>query len=75
MSRRERLLRCMCNDGEEGFKCIVILPKGTNTEIDFALPKSGEDALMTAKNKWLIAHEEAGIRGAFNGLLGVNIEV
>ena len=53
----------------------VILPKGTNTEIDFALPKSGEDALMTAKNKWLIAHEEAGIRGAFNGLLGVNIEV
>ena len=64
-----------CNDGEEGFKCIVILPKGTNTEIDFALPKSGEDALMTAKNKWLIAHEEAGIRGAFNGLLGVNIEV
>ena len=45
------------------------------TEIDFALPKSGEDALMTAKNKWLIAHEEAGIRGAFNGLLGVNIEV
>ena len=40
-----------------------------------ALPKSGEDALMTAKNKWLIAHEEAGIRGAFNGLLGVNIEV
>ena len=64
-----------CNDGEEGFKCIVILPKGTNTEIDFALPKSGEDALMTAKNKWLIAHEEAGIRGVFNGLLGVNIEV
>ena len=53
-----------CNDGEEGFKCIVILPKGTNTEIDFALPKSGEDALMTAKNKWLIAHEEARIRGA-----------
>ena len=28
-----------CNDGEEGFKCIVILPKGTNTEIDFALPE------------------------------------
>ena len=64
-----------CNVGDNGFKCVVILPKGTNTEIDFVLPKTGEDALMTAKNKWLIAHEEAGIRGAFNGLLGVNIEV
>ena len=64
-----------CNDGEEGFKCIVILPKGTNTEIDFALPKSGEDALMTAKNKWLIAHEEAAIKGAFNGLRGENISL
>ena len=64
-----------CNVGDNGFKCVVILPKGTNTEIDFVLPKTGEDALMTAKNKWLIAHEEAGIRGVFNGLLGVNIEV
>ena len=31
--------------------------------------------LLAAMNKWLIAHEEAGIRGAFNGLMGVNIEV
>ena len=53
----------------------MILPKGTNTEIDFALPKSGEDALMTAKNKWLIAHEEAAIKGAFNGLRGENISL
>ena len=30
-----------------------------------------EDGLLTAKNKWLIAHEE----GAFNGLCGVNVTV
>lgn len=64
-----------CNVGDNGFKCVVILPKGTNTEIDFMLPKTGEDALMTAKNKWLIAHEEAGIEGAFNGLRGENLTV
>lgn len=64
-----------CNVGDNGFKCVVILPKGTNTEIDFVLPKTGEDALMTAKNKWLIAHEEAGIEGAFNGLRGENLTV
>ena len=64
-----------CNVGDNGFKCVVILTKGTNTEIDFVLPKTGEDALMTAKNKWLIAHEEAGIEGAFNGLRGENLTV
>ena len=30
---------------------------------------------MTAKNKWLIAHEDAGIEDAFNGLRGENISL
>ena len=64
-----------CHVNEGGFQCVVVLPKGTNTDLTFQTEKMGEDSLMTAKNKWLIAHEEAGIRGAFNGLLGVNIEV
>ena len=64
-----------CNDGEQGFKCVVILPKGTNTEIDFSLSSEDEDVLMTAKNKWLIAHEDAAIEGAFNGLRGENLTV
>ena len=59
--------------GEKGFRCVVVLPKDTNTEITFALKEEGEDRLMTAKNKWLIAHEEAKIAGAFNGLKGENI--
>lgn len=58
-----------------GFKCVVILPKGTNTDIDFQLPADGEDKLMTAKNKWLIAHEEADIADAFNGLRGENLSI
>ena len=46
-----------------------------NTEIAFPMPKDGEDGLMTAKNKWLIAHEDAKIEGAFNGLKGENITI
>lgn len=62
-----------CNVDENGFRCVVILPKGTNTEITFDLKSEGEDKLLTAKNKWLIAHEDAKIAGAFNGLRGENI--
>lgn len=62
-----------CTAAEGGFRCVVILPAGTNTELTFPAGKSGEDRLITAKNKWLIAHEEAGIEGAFCGLRGENI--
>lgn len=64
-----------CNVKENGFQCVVVLPRGTNTELNFQPEKTGEDALITAKNKWLIAHEEAGIQGAFNGLKGENITI
>ena len=64
-----------CNAAEGGLKCIVILPKGTNTPIDFALTEDVEDTLMMAKNKWLIAHEDAAIENAFNGLRGENISL
>lgn len=62
-------------EGEAGFRCVVVLPKGTNTELTFPVGSEGEDKLVTAKNKWLIAHEEAGIEGAFCGLKGKNIEL
>lgn len=62
-----------CTAQEGGFRCVVILPKDTNTDITFDLKSEGEDKLMTAKNKWLIAHEDAKIDGAFNGLRGENI--
>ena len=62
-------------EGEEGFRCVVVLPKGTNTELTFSKGAEGEERLITAKNKWLIAHEEAGIEGAFCGLKGENITI
>ena len=64
-----------CHVNEGGFQCVVVLPKGTNTDLTFQTEKTGEDSLMTAKNKWLIAHEVAKIAGAFNGLKGENITI
>lgn len=64
-----------CHVNEGGFQCVDVLPKGTNTDLTFQTEKTGEDSLMTAKNKWLIAHEDAKIAGAFNGLKGENITI
>ena len=64
-----------CTAEEGGFRCVVVLPEGTNTDLDFPIGKEGEDRLITAKNKWLIAHEDAGIAGAFCGLQGKNIDI
>lgn len=61
--------------GENGFRCVVVLPKGTNTQLDTLAGTQGEDRLLIAKNKWLIAHKEAQIKGAFCGLKGKNITV
>lgn len=64
-----------CTAASGGFRCVVILPAGTNTELDFPVGEKGEERLITAKNKWLIAHEEAGIEGAYCGLKGENLEI
>ena len=64
-----------CHVNEGGFQCVVVLPKGTNTDLTFQTEKTGEDSLRTAKNKWLIAHEDAKIACAFNGLKGENITI
>lgn len=64
-----------CNAVEKGFQVVVVLPKGTNTDAPVLSGKMKEDKLMTAKNKWLIAHEEAGIEGAFVGLKGENLSL
>lgn len=64
---------CTAQDG--GFRCVIVLPKGTNEALPFETAKEGENRLLTAVNKWLIAHEEAGIEGAFCGLKGTNLSV
>lgn len=62
-----------CHVEDKGFKAVVVLPKGTNYDLTFKPDRTKEDKLLTAVNKWLIAHEDAKIDGAFNGLKGVNI--
>lgn len=64
-----------CSAQEGGFRCVIVLPKGTNEDLTFEPAKEDENRLLTAVNKWLIAHEEAGIEGAFCGLKGANTEV
>ena len=64
-----------CSVDGKPFRCGVVLPKGTNTELTSAHGGDSEDKLITAVNKWLIAHPDAGIEGAFNGLDGENLRV
>ncbi len=66
-------------DGVTPFRCTVILPRETNFPLEDA--HNGQDApitedrLLAARNKWLIAHKDAAIEGAFCGLQGENITV
>lgn len=64
-------------DPAQGFKVLVALPKGTNTDKPAVAAKGGDDAYLWACNKWLLAHAEspeAG-QGAAVALTGVNIDI
>ena len=65
---------CPCQVSDNGFRCIVALPKDTNTELDLKL----NDKRITAKNKWLLAHVDNEVKikqGAVPGITGINSEV
>lgn len=64
-----------CSVGDNTFRCVVVLPKDTNLDLEVKPEGAKEDPLLVARNKWLIAHEDAKIEGAFNGLKGENISV
>ena len=49
---------CSAKRGE-GFQVLVALPRGTNTEKPEFEPKSEEDKLLRARNKWLLAHADS----------------
>lgn len=68
-----------CRVCDEGFKGIVVLPRGTNTPWPHGedIPE-GEAKLLLQRNKWVIAHPEREPlikQGAFPGLLGENKEL
>ncbi|MGN0986642.1 MAG: DUF4867 family protein [Otoolea sp.] len=68
-----------CRVCDEGFKGIVILPRGTNTPlVTKTQTMDSERILLLEKNKWVIAHPqcESLIRqGAYPGVLGENKEL
>lgn len=73
---------------DQGFKGIVILPRGTNTpltdeekeirDVQVACGKDPEARLLLQRNKWVIAHpdrEPLMKQGAWGGLTGENKEL
>lgn len=68
---------CHC-DAQKGFHVLVALPWGTNTERPLIEKnRTEEDAMLTACNKWLLAHPDSAEaqRGARVGLTGENLDV
>lgn len=62
-----------CGVDGAGFKVAIVLPKGTNLDLDRE-HKGGEDGHLTAKNKWLLGHPEGGLpEGSPMGLIGKNL--
>ena len=60
-----------------GFRVAVVLPKDTNTDKPEIQNRTPEDALLWARNKWLIAHPDSteAASGAFVGLDGENPDI
>ncbi len=64
-----------CNAADGGFLVAVVLPQGTNAPLE-KKHAEGEDALLAAKNKWLIGHRDAELpEGTHLGLTGENLTV
>ena len=65
---------CPCQVTDDGFSCVVILPKGTNTD----LKEKTDDKLLFRNNKWIICHDKNDAligRGVYPGIHGVNYEI
>ncbi|MBQ6426980.1 MAG: DUF4867 family protein [Clostridia bacterium] len=65
-----------CRISGEGFNCLVVLEKNTNTpleHIDTGAP--GEKKLLWMRNKWLTCHPDSpqAKNGAFTGISGENL--
>lgn len=67
---------CEAAEGQ-GFRVVIVLPEGTNTQKPEYEPQCLEDQWMTARNKWLLAHAESdeAQNGAYVGLTGKNLSV
>ena len=69
-----------CKARPEGFKSIIVLPRGTNEPLlGLGAFKAGtESRFLFMRNKWLVAHPERMVlveKGAFPGIRGENTEI
>ena len=65
---------CPCETSNKGFGCVVALPKGTNTPLDYEY----ENKILFRKNKWLLSHVDNKSllqRGAVAGIHGENFKI
>lgn len=65
---------CPCQVDDAGFRCVVALPKCTNTALDVQI----NDKRITARNKWLMAHVDNQSKieqGAVAGITGINHKI
>jgi hypothetical protein len=65
-----------CRISEAGFRCLVVLEKGTNAalpSVDTTAP--GEEKLLWMRNKWMTCHPDSPQKekGAFVGIYGENL--
>ena len=67
---------CSAKKGD-GFKVIVVLPKGTNLAKPEITVKNDEDGILWAANKWLLAHADSAeaAQGAKVLIKGVNTDI
>ena len=67
---------CSAKKGE-GFRVIIVLPKGTNEAKPDITIKNDEDKLLWALNKWLVAHKDTSEAkdGAHVGITGDNVDI
>ena len=67
-----------CRVTDEGFRDVVVLPRGTNTPLEHkGEAAEAEAGLLLQKNKWVIAHPDSGMAkdGAYAGITGENLKL
>ena len=62
---------------DEGFRVLIVLPLGTNTEKPDIQIRNEEDNCLWARNKWLLAHATSSeaAQGAPVRLFGENVDI
>lgn len=67
---------CSARKGE-GFRVVIVLPKGTNEDAPEIKAINDNDKYLWARNKWLIAHPDSAeaADGAQAGITGENVDI